>query len=119
MTNWSRKARALVGALALSMVSIVVTPPAPAFALNRVACNESGYLRIWFWSVTSDGFEYEDSICFANAGEDDLLDIRRATRLWSGENAGYVITDEAGRINFDRKKDVSLSDGSVNFLKIN
>jgi hypothetical protein len=108
----------LVAALALSLVSVVAAPPAPAFALNLVACNESGYLRIWFWSWTSDGFEYEDSRCWANRGFDDQLDIRRATRLWSGNNAGYVITDEGGRINFPKEKEVSLSEGTVNYLEI-
>ncbi|BCJ48972.1 hypothetical protein Asp14428_04470 [Actinoplanes sp. NBRC 14428] len=119
MKNWSRRARLLAGALALSLVT-VLAPASPALALNRVACNERGYLRIWFWSWTSDGFEYEDSICWANAGEDDRLEIRRATRLWSGENLGYVTTAQRGRIDFDkRNQEFDLHEGTVDFLKIN
>jgi len=107
----------LLGALALSLTAIVAAPAAPALAMNRVACNEGGYLRIWFWSWTSDGFEYEDSICFANKGFDDEIYIRRATRLWSGENAGMIDIVDKGRVEFARKKDVTLG-GDVEYLEI-
>lgn len=119
MKTWSRKLRMLAGAVVLSLAAVAVVPAAPAYALNLVACNESGYLRIWYWSWTSDGFEYEDSRCWANAGEDDQLYIRRATRLWSGNNAGYVVIDEERRVNFAKEKDVDLDEGAVTFLKIN
>ncbi|MCA2215325.1 hypothetical protein [Jidongwangia harbinensis] len=118
MKTWSRKLRMLAAAVALSLPVVAVAPAAPAYALNLVACNEGGYLRIWYWSWTSDGFEYEDSRCWANAGEDDQLYIRRATRLWSGNNAGYVEIDDERRVNFPKDKEVKLDEGAVTFLKI-
>jgi len=114
---WSRKTGLLAGALALSLVPVLAAPAVPASALNRVACNESGYLRIWYWSWTSDGYEYLDSYCWANAGEDDQFFVQRATRLYSGNNSGYVIINESRRISFGKWWDGELP-GDVTFLHI-
>ncbi|MET8008097.1 hypothetical protein [Nonomuraea glycinis] len=118
MKKRSQKARMLAGTLALSLVSVLATPPIPAFALNRVACNEDGYLRIWAWSWTSDGVEYLDSYCWANAGEDDLITLRRATRLHSGNNAGYVIMNESTRVSFGKWWEGDIPEGDVTFIHI-
>jgi hypothetical protein len=115
---WSRKAWLLTGALALSLVSVLAAPAPHASALNSVACNEDGYLRIWYWSWTSDGFEYLDSYCFANAGEDDQVGIQRAARLSSGNNAGYVIIDNSTRVSFGKWWKGDLPKGTVTFLHI-
>jgi hypothetical protein len=117
--KWVQKARLLAGALTLSLVSILAMPSTPAFALNGVACNETGYLRIWFWSYTSDGFQYKSSYCFANAGEDDQIYIREAVHLHSGNNAGYVILDNGGVLRFGKWWDGDISpEDNVNFIHI-
>ncbi len=113
-----QKAKVLAGALALSLVSILATPPAPAFALNRVACNEDGYLRIWYWSWTLEGPDHLASICWANAGEDDLIYLSRAARLHSGNNAGYVIIDNSIRVSFGKWWEDDLPEGAVTFIHI-
>lgn len=119
MKTLPRKAWLLAGALALSLVSILGAPATPASALNGVACNEDGYLRISYRSWTSDGFEYTASYCWANAGEDDQLDVQRATHLHSGNNAGYVIIDDSILVSFGKWWDGDLPGGTVTFLHIN
>jgi len=116
--KWSQKAWMLTGALTLSLVSVVAVPPVPASALNRVSCNESGYLRIWYWSWTSDGYEYLDSYCWANAGEDDQIDLQRAARLHSGNNAGYVIIDNSIKVSFGKWWEGDIPEGSLTFIHI-
>ncbi|WP_030377879.1 MULTISPECIES: hypothetical protein [unclassified Streptomyces] len=117
MKMWSRKAWLLLSALALSLGTVLAAPATSASALNGVACDEDGYLRIWYTSWTSDGFEYQASYCWANAGEDDQLYVPRVTHLHSGNNAGYVIIDESRRISFGKWWSGDLS-GAVTFLHI-
>lgn len=119
MKKWSQLARMMAVSLALGLVSVLATPPIPAFALNRVACNESGYLRIWYWSWTSDGYEYLDSYCWANAGEDDQIYLRRAARLHSGNNAGYIIIDNSTKVSFGKWWEGDIPEGALTFIHIN
>jgi hypothetical protein len=122
--SWSRTPRMLIAAFAMSLVFIITAPAAPALALNPVACNEDGYLRIWYWTINGEGDEYKASKCYANAGEDDQFYIAQSVRMWSGNNAGYVILNNAERVNFGKNeyKDLGTNPDrgtSVTFLKIN
>lgn len=125
MRNWFRTPKVAITAVAMSLAFVITAPAAPALALNQVACNEEGYLRIWYWTINGEGDEYKTAKCYANAGEDDQFFIARAVRLWSGDNAGYVILkDGAARVDFGKNeyKDLGTDPDhgiSVTFLKIN
>ena len=117
MRNLPRKARMLAVAVALSITSVFAAPATPALALNSVACDEAGYLRIHYWGWW-DGEEVPWSKCYANAGEDDQIYISRAFKLWSGNNAGYVlIGNDSRKIEFGKNETKTL-DSYVTFLKI-
>ena len=117
MRNLPRKARTLAVALVLSLASVFAAPAAPALALNSVSCDEEGYLRIWYWGWW-EGEEVPWSKCYANAGEDDGIYISSAYKLWSGNNAGYVlIGNDSRKVSFGKNETKTL-DSYVQFLKI-
>lgn len=114
MKTWTKKAKVLAAALAVSLGAVLISPATPAYATNYVACNERGYLKIGYLGLI-DGFPFKMVTCFANKGELEL-EIGDAIDVWSGNNAGYVI-DDTGFVRFGKNETKSLS-GVVDFLHI-
>ena len=78
---------AVIGLTIMSSVSMTM----PVQAINRVACDEGGYMKV----TQGDG-----AMCFANAGEAKVV-IADVHKLSSGNNAGYVKTNK-GIYSFEK-----------------
>jgi hypothetical protein len=98
---------AVIGLVLMSSVSMTM----PVQAINRVACNEGGYMKV----TQGDGV-----MCFANAGEADVV-IANVRSLYSGNNAGYVQTNK-GIYSFRKWESINFYDRvgtvTITFIRI-
>jgi hypothetical protein len=115
MKSPTKKIGLVTAAVALGLSAAVLTPASPAYAINEVNCNESGYLYIYYWD-TIEGYDFQAKRCWANKGETEM-DLYGSISLSSGNNAGYIITTDNGRVNFGKFQDKDLS-GEVTYLHI-
>lgn len=98
-------------AVAASVVGISVGMVMPAHAVNRADCEPETF-------NISQGQKDHATMCFANGGE-TFVGIADVHQLYSGNNAGFVITNK-GTFNFGKHQVIDFIDtvGTVTILQI-
>lgn len=97
--------------VAASIVGSSVSMTMPVQAVNRVSCNEAGYMQI----IQGRG----GKMCFANGGDIPVV-IADVHKFYSGNNAGYIETNKV-RLNFGKWQGYDFAyhwNGPVTVLRI-
>ena len=104
VAKWAAVAASVVGIISVGMV--------PAYALNRARCEPETF------NVYQGSRPDYPNMCFANAGEIGVV-IADVHRLYSGNNAGFVITNK-GSFSFGKREIVDFLNkvGPVTILQI-